>query len=80
MGDVNNDGNPDVVLGWNQVDVVYDDEGGIFGFTSRTMSTCSWATGAGGLAFSSSIGPFNATQNSSGYSSSLVLGDFERRP
>jgi hypothetical protein len=76
MGDVNNDGNPDVVLGWNQVDVVYDDEGGIFGVYFSDHADIFLGDGAGGLAFSSSIGPYNTTQNSSGYSSSLVLGDF----
>jgi Calx-beta domain/FG-GAP-like repeat len=72
MGDVNNDGNPDVVLGWNQV---YVDEANPAVYFSDYADVF-LGDGAGGLAFSSSIGPYYTTQNSSGYSSSLVLGDF----
>jgi hypothetical protein len=74
--DINNDGNPDVVEDRYQVDVVYDGEGGIFGVYYSDYVDVFLGDGAGGLAFSSSIGPYNTTQNSSGYSSSLVLGEF----
>jgi hypothetical protein len=54
MGDINNDGNPDVVMGWNQVVQIYEpcDCDGIY---FSEIGDVYLGDGAGGLAFSSSV-------------------------
>jgi hypothetical protein len=73
LGDINNDGNPDLVMGWTQFVVVYDEEGNP-GFFFSDGADIFLGDGAGGLAFSSSIG-LSSSQSSLG-NESLLLADF----
>ncbi len=73
FGDVNNDGNPDLVLGWTQFVVVYDEQGNA-GFFFSDGADVFLGDGAGGLAFSSSIGL--TSSQSSLWNESLLLADF----